>query len=184
MSDKKSKKKNDFTKLDKTFTAVEFKDLSKEALAATPVDCPTCPVSMLCMAASSSENSAQSICVKCNTASLSLTTKTENDEPGHVLLVDCTKNNFRSNKKDEGEGCLLCNGRFVKPSLLTGLKQDTPYVLPTVHSKEKVAARQKSVQDSWEFWGEQVRLRDEAIKKVAAEAQKQIDAEIAKNAKK
>lgn len=175
------KKKNDFTPLNKTFTSVQFKDLDKETLVAAPVDCPTCPVSMLCMSAGNDENSAQSICVKCSTPSISLVKKTDNEEAGHVLLVDCQKSNFRSTKKDEGEGCLLCNGRFVKQALLQGLRQDVPYVLPTIHAKVKVEARQQNVKDSYDMWSEQVRLRDEAVAKCAADVQAKLTAEQAKS---
>ena len=115
-------------------------------IAARTVDCPTCPVNMLCEAGG---NGVGIVCGPCGAAALG----GDHDDPAKarfLLYVDCAKHNFSRKDGMLDKGCWMCLPRIMQTEL-NGVPPAI-YMIRTVHSKVSVEARRKNVQVSMETY--------------------------------
>lgn len=140
----------------KTLSPTEYMEKNADEIRALQVDCTTCPVSMLCQ----SETGASGYtCKECRATSVYMDDGTKE----HAYVIDCAKHTFPVNTNQEIL-CQLCDGRTMKHEYTWVFPWQ--WILPTVHSKMSVEARQKEMlagKDSWKTV-----LTPEAQKKISA----------------
>jgi hypothetical protein len=99
-----------------------------------PVDCPTCPINMSCIAGSGGTGWRFDCC---GSSGFTLQEGT--------LFVDCGINRFEQHDKaKEFRTCPVCNGgimEVVEAGRWGELQMGTNYYLPTVHARIRLADR-------------------------------------------
>lgn len=99
-----------------------------------PVDCPTCPINMSCIAGAGGTGWRFDCC---GSSGFAL--------QGGTLFVDCGINRFeRHDKSGEFPTCPVCNGGIMEVAEAGSrgeLQVGTNYYLPTVHARVSLADR-------------------------------------------
>ena len=116
-----------------------------KALKKKLVDCPTCPVFLLCQ---EGQGGTGYVCPICKSTGVWI------DEPGlsalpkDILLIDCAKHNFDASKKLTK--CALCSGGIMQ--LEWQNRGARNHYVATVHARVPIEARQAALAEAWTTW--------------------------------
>ena len=130
------------------FALKDFIKASKKALKAHQVDCPACPVYLLC---SESQGGTGYVCGKCGSTGVWI------DKPDYgraiptdILVLDCDKHKFERDEKRKLSCCVLCSGGLAQ--LEVNERGAKNHLVFTVHSKVKIENRQTVLKEAWKKW--------------------------------
>ena len=139
---------------DKAIRPKDYAKLTNTEVEAKTVDCPTCPVNMLCEAG---EGGVGYVCSECGSTALGVEStnlaKTQN-----MYYLDCSKQHF-SRVAGVLEKCDLCSGKIMKTEV-NGIPP-TLYLIRTVYAKVPIDERRRAF--------EQRRVEYEAHERARAE---------------
>lgn len=128
-----------------------FKDAPVDQLKEQQVDCPTCPVFLLCQAG---EGGTGWVCKICKATGMEISPIESGKHPDEILIIDCAKHNFETKKESERmTSCSLCSGGQMEFEVR--FPDIKAYLLTTVHSGVPVEDRQKKLKETFEFWSDE-----------------------------
>ncbi len=134
-------KKNDTTPEDFSISPhsmriAEFLKMDAEGIAAKTVDCPTCPVAMLCQAG---DGGSERVCQTCGATAVAIDVE-DAREAAHVYLIECGKHGFQNQR--QGWTCNLCDGRIMQHEIRDPALRPETHYLRTVYAKVTAEKRQ------------------------------------------
>jgi ribosomal protein S27AE len=137
-----------------------FLDAPVDELKRRQVDCPTCPVSLMCEVG---EGGTGWTCGRCKSTGFEITPIESGKHPDEILMIDCAAHKFATKKESERMTlCALCSGNVMELEVVMGETKRLHY-LTTVHAMVPVEERQRFLKEKFEFW------KDEYAKKKKTE---------------
>ena len=122
---------------DKAIRPKDYAKLSNAEIEAKVVDCPTCPVNMLCEAG---EGGSGFACGQCDGTAMGVEdvnlAKTAN-----MYYIDCAKQHFSRDGGVIAQGCDMCTGKIMKTEV-NGIPP-TLYIIRTVYAKVSIDERRR-----------------------------------------
>jgi len=145
-SDDKTQDEAPYVPPDSSMTLQEL--IKRPLKEITPVDCSTCPVSMLCQ---EGQGGAGYVCDICGATGVYVDEPEPGAFPKNLLVMDCGKHRFETL---EGKGkmpdCGLCTGDQME--LLLRNEHAVNHYVPTVHARVPLAERQKVLAEKLKYW--------------------------------
>lgn len=125
-----------------------FIEATHEELRARQVDCPRCPVYLLCEAG---EGGTGWVCQFCGSTGVAVEKLEESKLPGDLLIIDCAAHKFHKLPvADNMTSCALCSGGQMELELQ--FPASRMHMVSTVHAKVSVEERQKFLREKRDFW--------------------------------
>ena len=125
---------------EKSMRVYEFLNASDDAIRERTVDCPTCPVNMLCQ---SGEGSTKHACPTCGMTAVMIDTD-DMKTCEHLYVIDCGKHGFPKDVK----ACNWCDGRIMEHEQRDPAIAPQVHWLYTVHAKVSIVERKKKLRET------------------------------------
>lgn len=147
-----------------TFRLPVFLEAKIAVVKKSVVDCPTCPLFLLCQ---EGVGGTGYWCGSCGLTGVwidepDVTTVSPND----VIWVDCAKHKFERVEKKKLAKCAVCSGQICWLEMEGKTRN---HYLFTVHASIDAAARQAALKDYWKMWEKKI-AEDKAERKKKAAA--------------
>jgi hypothetical protein len=129
-------------------TADELLVMTPAQLKAKIVDCPTCPVFMLC---SEGVGGTGYHCGACGSTGVWVYEPNYNTEiPKDVIVVDCKAHKFERAERRKLKLCVLCTGNLAQ--LEIPKRGARNHIILTVHAGVTAPKRQTVLKEAWVKW--------------------------------
>jgi hypothetical protein len=135
----------------KSWRLTVLMDAPLDEVKRTIVDCPECPVFILCK---EGEGGTGWWCAGCGSTGVWVSEPT-NDLPRDLLDIDCAQHGFERAEARKQTICGLCSGGLMQleyMNRLNGEDRMRNHLVLTIHSKHTPEDRQKTLRREWDRW--------------------------------